>query len=175
MSNAAVCTRPSGASTMTPGRPLMVANRMVKSSGHHAPARLRVASTRTADVHRGSRRRSSSRWCLRRRRSRMGCSTSRTSECITKSARSGVHHVPTANQLRDRETVCRRDGLRTTRSDWTSKRHEWYGKQRGDKGTTAWACRRLSRGLCHRSTCHCERQHAEQPRGLHASNDSAGA
>ena len=31
---------------MTPGRPLMVAKRTVKSSRHHAPGRLRVASTR---------------------------------------------------------------------------------------------------------------------------------
>ena len=35
ISNAAVCTGPSGASTMTPGRPLMVAKRTVKSSRHH--------------------------------------------------------------------------------------------------------------------------------------------
>jgi len=46
ISNALVCIVPSGASTMTPGRPLMMAKRTVKSSRHHAPGRLRVTSTR---------------------------------------------------------------------------------------------------------------------------------
>ena len=35
ISNAAVCTTPSGASTMTPGSPLTVAKRTLKSSRHH--------------------------------------------------------------------------------------------------------------------------------------------
>src|SRR6516164_6909784 len=42
ISNAVVCKGPSGPSTMTPGRPLMVAKRNVKSSRHP----LRVAPTR---------------------------------------------------------------------------------------------------------------------------------
>ena len=46
ISNAAVCTGPSGPSTMTPGMPLMVAKRSLKSSRHQAPGRFRVASTR---------------------------------------------------------------------------------------------------------------------------------
>ena len=36
---------PRGSSTMRPGRPLMIAKRIVKSSRHHVSARLRVAST----------------------------------------------------------------------------------------------------------------------------------
>src|SRR5262249_305463 len=44
ISNAAVCTAPSGASTTTPGRPLIVAKRSLKSWRHHAPGRLRAAS-----------------------------------------------------------------------------------------------------------------------------------
>ena len=36
ISNAEVCTGPSGASTMTPGRPLIVAKRSVKSSRHQS-------------------------------------------------------------------------------------------------------------------------------------------
>jgi hypothetical protein len=49
ISKAAVCTGPSGASTMIPGRPLMIAKCGLKSSRHHASGRLRVASTRNAE------------------------------------------------------------------------------------------------------------------------------
>jgi hypothetical protein len=46
ISNAVVCTGPSGESTTTPGRPLTRAKRIVKSSHHHASGHFRVTSTR---------------------------------------------------------------------------------------------------------------------------------
>jgi hypothetical protein len=45
ISNATVCTAPSGASTIKPGRPLIIAKRIVKSSRHHAPGGRLLVTT----------------------------------------------------------------------------------------------------------------------------------